>query len=88
MWHKRVDARIRNLGTLFFVHLITCLRTLSRTSHFVHLKWSFGHASALMCTSPCTYYKHRHVFYLQSTINVFQIYFLIPVNDAIFCDDL
>ena len=30
----------------------------------------------------------RHVFYLQFTINVLQICFLISVNEAIFDDDL
>ena len=33
--------------------------------------------------------KHlRHVFYLQFTINVFQLFFLISVNEVIFYDDL
>ena len=31
-------STIRNLGTHFFMHLITCLCTHSCTSHFVHLK--------------------------------------------------
>ena len=31
-------SRIRNLGTRFCVHQITCLRTWSCTSHFLHLK--------------------------------------------------
>ena len=33
--------------------------------------------------------KHiRHVFYLQFTVNIFQIYFLISVNEIFFYDDL
>ena len=33
--------------------------------------------------------KHiRHVFYLQFTMNVFQIYFLNAVNEVIFYSDL
>ena len=32
--------------------------------------------------------KHvRHVFYLKFTINIFQIYFLILVNEVNFCND-
>ena len=35
------------------------------------------------------YFKHfKHVFYLQFTIKVFQIYFLISANEVIFPDDL
>ena len=33
--------------------------------------------------------KHvRHISYLQFTINIFQIYFLVSVNEVIFYDDL
>ena len=86
---KSRASRIRNLGTLFFLHLITCLRTQLCTSHFVHLKKLFKHVCMLLkCTSLCTYYKDGHVFYLQFTINVFQIYFLISLNEVIFYDDL
>ena len=34
----RRASKIRNLGTRFFVHLITSSRTRSYTSHVVHLK--------------------------------------------------
>ena len=40
-------SRIRNLGTHFFVHRITCLRTRSCASHFAHLKQSFVHVCTL-----------------------------------------
>ena len=45
----------------FFVHLITCFRTRSCNSHYVHLKQSFVHACTLICTSPCTYYQDRNI---------------------------
>ena len=62
--------KIRNLGTRFFVHLITCLRTRSCTSHFVHLKQSFMHECTLTCISPCTYYKDKvNVKSIPLTIN-------------------
>ena len=54
-------SRIRNLGTRFFVHLITCFRTRSCNSHYVHLKQSFVHVCTLICTSPCTYYQDRNI---------------------------
>ena len=61
---------IRNLGTHFFVNLITCLHTQSCTSHFVHLKQSFMHQCMLMCTLPCTYYKAKvNVRSIPLTIN-------------------
>ena len=50
-------SKISNLGTRFFVHLITCLCSGSCISHFVHLKQLFVHECTLTCTSPCTYYK-------------------------------
>ena len=42
------------------------------------------HVCTLRCTLPCTYYKDRYVFYWQFTIKLFQIYFLISVNEVIF----
>ena len=63
-------SKIRNFGNCFFVHLITCLRTRSCTSHFVPLKQSFVHACTLTCTSPCTYYKDKvNVRSIPLTIN-------------------
>ena len=57
-------SRIRNLGTHFFEHLITCLCTRSCTSHFVHLKQSF--VDVWMLT--CTYYKDKNI--LEYRINL------------------
>ena len=65
--HSRA-SRIRNLSTSFFVRLITCLRTRSRTSHFVHLKQSFVNECTAMCTLPCAYYKYRNI--LEQKVNV------------------
>ena len=35
-----------------------------------------------------TCYAYKKCFYLQFTINIFQIYFLISVNEVIFFNDL
>ena len=55
-------SRIRDLGTHFFVHLMTCLHTRLCTSQFVYLMVSFGHTCTLTCTSPCINYKDKNVF--------------------------
>ena len=47
-------SRIRNLGTRFFVHLITCLLTRSYTFYFMHLKQLFVQVYTLTCTLPHT----------------------------------
>ena len=60
-------SRIRNLGTRFFVHLISYLRTRSCTSHFVHLKQSFVDAWTL----TCTYYRDN---ILEYKINLSKVY--------------
>ena len=65
--HLCRTSRIRNLGTRFFVYLITCLRTRSCASHFVHLKQSFLHTCTLTCTTPCTYNRDRNI--LEQKIN-------------------
>ena len=63
-------SKIRNLGTHFLVHLITCLRTWSWNSHFVHLKSLFVQVCTLTCTSPCIYYKDKaNVRSIPLTIN-------------------
>ena len=56
-------SRIRNLGTHFFLHLITCLRTWSCTSHFVHLKYSIVHACMLMCTYLVMHILQRQKYF-------------------------
>ena len=61
-------SRIKNLVTRFFVYLITCLRSRSCISHFVHLKQSFVHASTLTCNTSCTYYKEKNI--LEQSINL------------------
>ena len=53
--------RIRNLGTCFFVHLITFFHTRSCTSNFMHFKQLFLYACTLMCTSLCTQYKNGNI---------------------------
>ena len=64
-------SKIRDLGTSFFVHLVTCLRKRSCTSHFVHLKQLFINECALTCISPCTYYKDKvNVRSIPLTINL------------------
>ena len=84
VWFWMRASRIRNLSTRFLLHVITCLCAQSRISDFVHLKQLFVHACMLTCTSLCIYFKDRHAFYLQFTIKVSQIYFVISVNEVIF----
>ena len=59
LYYMHRASKIRNLGTHFFMHQITCLHTWLCISHFKHLKWLFMHECALMCTSPSTYYKDK-----------------------------
>ena len=72
-WDERthVQSRLQELKILlnvFFVYLITCLRSRSCISHFVHLKQSFVHVSTLTCNSSCTYYKEKNI--LELSINL------------------
>ena len=55
-------SRILNLGTCFLVHLMTCFCTRLCTSHFVYLKYLFGHTCTLTSTSLCIYYKDKNIF--------------------------
>ena len=54
-------SRISNLGTCFFVHLITCLCKWLCTLHFVHLKQPFVHTCTLTHTLLCTNYKDWNI---------------------------
>ena len=75
-WDERthVQSRLQELKILlnvFFVYLITCLRSRSCIPHFVHLKQSFVHVSTLTCNSSCTYYKEKKHFRVEHKLKVY-----------------